>query len=82
MDTRDLPATEYCENGSFVDSPLRWHLKGLQQTASGYGGKLTSSKKTWFNGRLYRVYIMCYSNSGTAYIIVKGKRRILLNTAA
>ena len=70
----------YCENGKFKYDPLWWHKKSLSQTASGYGGKLTSPYKTWYNGKWYRVYIMCYSNCGTAYISVKGQRLILRNT--
>lgn len=70
----------YCDNGPLLESPLWYHKQGLQQTASGYGSKLTNSFKTWFRGRWYRVYTMCYSNSGTCYIIVKGERLILANT--
>ncbi len=72
---------EYVDNGRVVYAPLWWHKAGLQQTATGYGGKLTSPYKTEVNGRLYRVYVMCYSNSGTAYVIVKGKRLVLRNDA-
>lgn len=70
----------YCENGEFTYAPLWYHLQGLSQTASGYGSKLTSAYKTEYNGRLYRVYTMCWSNSGTSYIIVKGERLVLRNT--
>ena len=58
-------------------APLWWHLKGLQQTASGYGGKLTTPWKARYKGRWYRVYCMQYSNSGTRYIISKGQRLII-----
>lgn len=61
-----------------IDAPMWYHKRGLQQTASGYGRKLNSGKKYRFNGRLYRVYICQYSNSGTAYIIVN-KEWIVLN---
>lgn len=70
----------YCNNGPLLDSPLWWHKLGLQQTASGYGSKLTNSFKTWFQGRWRRVYTMCWSDSGTCYIIVKGQKLILANT--
>lgn len=53
--------------------PLWWHLKGLSQTATGFGSKLTTARKVFFQGRWRRIYVVCYSNSGTAYIIVKGK---------
>ena len=58
-------------------APLWWHDQGLTQTATGYGGKLTTPYKAMHNGRLYRVYCMCYSNSGTNYIISKGQRLII-----
>ena len=54
-------------------APLWWHEKGLQQTASGYGKKLTTPWKAHHNGRLYRVYCVCFSNAGTLYILPGGK---------
>ena len=57
---------------TLVYKPLWWHLKGLQQTTSGYGNKLTTPYKTEHNGRMYRVYCICWSNSGTLYILPKG----------
>src|SRR6266699_1709837 len=38
---------------TFEDRPLWWHKAGRQQTASGYGGKLTSSKATHLGGRQF-----------------------------
>ena len=72
----------YVDNGVLEYHPLRWHLKGLQQTASGYGSKLTTRYKTRYNDRLYRVYCICFSNSGTCYIISKGERLYIRNTEA
>jgi hypothetical protein len=60
-----------------VYAPLWWHEKGLSRTASGYGSKLTTASKVQYNGRLYRVYSICHSNSGSAYIVSKGKRLFL-----
>ena len=60
-----------------VTKMLPWQRRGLQQTASGYGGKLTSTKMLKHNGRLYRIYIAQYGNAGSAYIIKKGKRLFL-----
>jgi hypothetical protein len=60
-----------------VYAPLWWHEKGLSQTASGYGKKLTSPTKVKYNGKLYRVYVICYSNSGSSYIVVKGNKMFL-----
>lgn len=37
---------EYLEDDEYeiVDRPLPWQIQGLQQTASGYGKRLTSSR--------------------------------------
>lgn len=56
-----------------IEKPLWWQLKGLQQTGTGYGGKLSTSKMIKINGRWHRIYVMCYSNSGSAYVLVKGE---------
>jgi hypothetical protein len=56
---------------------LWWQKQGLQQTASGYGGKLTTTRMIKFNGRMHRIYCMCYSNSGTCYFLSK-KRLIFI----
>jgi len=57
--------------------PLEWQKRGLQQTASGYGSKLTSTREIKYEGRWRRIYVCCYSNAGTAYI-VKGKDWIVI----
>ena len=56
-----------------VYRPLWWHMEGLTQTATGYGKKLTTPYKTEYNGRLYRVYQICFSNAATSYILPKGQ---------
>ena len=55
--------------------PLWWHDAGLTQTASGYGSKLTHPMMVRLEGEKIwrRVYVVCWSNSGTAYVIIKGK---------
>jgi hypothetical protein len=65
--------------GQLVERPLQWQRAGLQQTATGYGSKLTTSRMLQHGGRLCRVYCYCYSNSGTCYVIIKGDRRPLQN---
>ena len=55
-------------------SPLWWHKKGLQQTASGYGSILTTPWKALYNGRRYRVYATCFSNVAIHWIESKGQR--------
>lgn len=60
-----------------VNAPLDWQLRGLQQTSSGYGAKLTTVYKAPFEGRFYRVYCTIYSNSGTCWFTAKGKKYIV-----
>lgn len=64
----------YVDRDDLVNAPLWYHLQGLQQTASGYGAKLTHSSKISFNGRLYRLYTTIYSNAGSVWFTTKGKR--------
>jgi len=52
---------------------LAWQKAGLQQTQSGYGRKLTTRYKVRHNGKLYRVYAICYSNVSSLYIIADKK---------
>ncbi len=57
-----------------ADRPLEWQKHGLQQTASGYGRKLTSTRVLRIAGeKLWRrIYVICYSNAGTSYVLIKG----------
>jgi hypothetical protein len=48
--------------------PLWWQECGLSYTASGYGARLPSQYMVKWEGRWRRVYVACFSNSGTAYI--------------
>jgi len=50
----------------------------LQRTRTGYGSKLPTSWMIQLH-KLYwhRVYVILWSNSGTAYIIVRGKKLYL-----
>ena len=62
--------------------PLWWAAAGLQQTASGYGSKLVTRYRVRYIGddgrpRWYRVYACIWSNVGTTYIIVSGRRTAL-----
>lgn len=61
-----------------IDAPLWWQERGLQQTASGYGSKLTSSYKIRFGGRDYRLYVTCYSNAGSTWFTVKGRKIFII----
>lgn len=65
------------EDLEVVDRPLWWHKAGLSYTATGYGAKIPSARMVRYRGRLRRVYITCYSNAGTAWIIVGGERVVV-----
>ena len=60
-----------------IECLLPWQRRGLRETASGYGRKLTTEYKVRYNGRLYRVYCCCFSNSGTRYIVAGGRELVL-----
>lgn len=47
------------------------------QTRSGYGGRLPTAWQLRIGGRWYRVRIMCWSNTGSAYVERGGKRLFL-----
>jgi hypothetical protein len=58
-----------------IDRPLWWHKAGKQQTRSGYGSKLNTGRCVRFpDGTTRRIYVTCYSNAGTAWIVLRGKR--------
>lgn len=59
MWTKEVPAKH---------APMPHHLAGLSYTATGYGKRIPTTTMVLFNGRWRRVYVCCYSNSGTAYI--------------
>ena len=58
---------------------LWWQKQGLQQTATGYGQKLTTRFMLHLpdSKRPYRIYASCYSNIASFYIIRCGKRLFL-----
>jgi hypothetical protein len=61
-----------------IDKPLEWQRRGLQQTATGYGSKLTSRRVVRLpDGRERRIYVTCYSNAGSAWITLDGNRLYL-----
>jgi hypothetical protein len=64
----------YVETSELLCSPLWWQKKGLSQTRSGYGRNLTNSCKISFEGKLYRLHTTIYSNSGSTWFTVKGKK--------
>lgn len=56
-----------------VSDPLPWQKRGLSQTATGYGRRLTSQYKINFNNKLRRLYVTCLGNAGSTWFKVKGK---------
>lgn len=69
---------EYTES-SRVTEIKRTAFPTYGQTVSGYGPKIPTSAMVRYDGRWHRVYVMVYSNSGTAYI-VKGGKNLILDT--
>lgn len=60
------------------DRPLWWHILGLQQTASGYGRALTSSRVIRLtNGQTRRIYVSQFGNAGTAWVNYGGTIRLV-----
>ncbi len=65
----------YLDESSVED--VRQTKPPLNSSRTGYGGKIATSWKIKIGGRWYRVYVMIFSNSGTAYVFVKDKRHLL-----
>jgi hypothetical protein len=59
------------------EKPLPWQARGIRQTASGYGRRLTLATQALHDGRWYRVYAMCMSNAATCWIETEGRRLYL-----
>ena len=69
---------EYDPGYEIFTKMLWWQERGLSETASGYGRKLTSSKMVRLSdGRTRRVYVTCFSNSGTAWVNIGGEHYIV-----
>lgn len=62
---------------SYKREPLWYHKRGLMQTNSGYGTKLVTEHMIQIEKRWYRIYCCQHSNSGTHYIIKKGKHLVI-----
>ena len=63
----------FADRTDLIDAPLDWQKRGLQQTASGYGAKLTTRYKIAFNDKVYRLYATCYGNASTVWFKNKGR---------
>ena len=65
------------KKADLISRPLWFHKQNLQQTKSGYGAKLVTSKMLKVGKRLHRIYCICYGNAGSIYIILNGKQMFL-----
>lgn len=61
--------------GTYI--PLWYHKQNLMQTATGYGSKLKTPFKVYYEGRMRRVYCRIFSNIGTTFIILNKKEVIV-----
>lgn len=79
METQDWTVAEPDTINAFPtrERMLPWQAEGLTWTATGYGAKIPSTRQAFVAGRWRRIYVAVYSNSGTAYVMVKGERRIV-----
>ncbi len=53
---------------------LWWQKRGLSETASGYGSALRSTWMVKVHGRWRRVKVTIWSNAGSSWVMVGGKR--------
>lgn len=66
---------------AILDRPLWWHRRGLSQTASGYGSRLTSPRVAVLPGGHHRrIYVTRWANAGTAWVVVARERVLLRET--
>jgi len=74
------PAVQYVDRPfDWAQCPLWFHTAGRQETATGYGRRLRSTRMIRFHGEKVwrRVYVCLISNAGTAYILIGGTWRVL-----
>lgn len=64
---------DYFPNATYFDAPYTGHSGA---NASGYGPKIRTSYMVRINNRNHRLYCMCWSNSGTLWVKVKGNKYI------
>lgn len=77
MGMKSSTAVEYLDGKRITDAKVVetwWQKQGLQQTASGYGKKLTTRYMLQIDGkRWHRVYTMQFSNAGSCYVLIGGQ---------
>jgi hypothetical protein len=62
-----------------IYQPLDWQVAGRQQTATGYGLKLTTPYMVLVGDRAYargwrRVYASCVSNVASMWVLIRGQK--------
>jgi hypothetical protein len=68
---------EYAEVEKVARITLKWQRMGLQQTATGYGSKLTTEYMVKIRGLRNiwrRVYAVCHSNTASFYVVLNGRK--------
>jgi hypothetical protein len=56
---------------------LWWQDRGLSFTASGYGSRIPSRYMVQWAGRWRRVYVACWGNASSLWLLVDGQRVIV-----
>jgi hypothetical protein len=64
----------YATRDELIHKPTTWQLLGLQESRTGYGKKLNSGLMIQFNGRKYRIYTTIFSNAGSNWFTVRGRK--------
>lgn len=67
---------DYFPSATYLDSPYSGHSGA---GVYGYGKKIKTNYMVRINNRLHRLYCMCWSNSGTCWVRVKGKQYIFVD---
>ena len=60
------------------DSPLPHHVAGLSFTRTGYGSRIPTRQKVFFNGKWRRIYCRVFSNTGTRYLRTTDKSEVII----
>ena len=47
---------------------------------TGYGRKIRTSWELRINKRWHRIYVVCYSNAGSSYVLIAGKPHYLMSS--
>tara|TARA_B100001063_G_scaffold219963_1_gene224463 strand:+ start:66 stop:287 length:222 start_codon:yes stop_codon:yes gene_type:complete len=59
---------------------IDWEFSGHPwsgRDSQGYGRKIPTDRGVIIHGRKHRVYVVCYSNAGSEYILIKNQPHYL-----